>query len=214
MREAFNGAFALSALVILWWMCFRVEGWVGCTCLEAWKVVKKSPIKMIPEIFWLYFFMFNPYLIDYIWLHFLCHSTCCWSEWGGSLCFFLVITGLLSWGLFVSMWRLRGMWVGWVAAWCYLCRCLCSPWQRRDLLGLSLIVWRSEPSPKFTTHRGSYQTWPDPNSGGFSRADWGQGRLDQMGPDETRLSRAAHHSVGSDRPPHGQVLVWSPPLSG
>lgn len=46
MREAFTGAFAPSD---------DDDGWVGCTCLEAWKVVKKTPIKIIPEIFWLYF---------------------------------------------------------------------------------------------------------------------------------------------------------------
>lgn len=47
---------------------------------------------------------------------------------------------------------------------------------------LSLIVWRSERSQKFTTHR----KWPDltwPNLGGFSEAEWGRSRLGQMEPD-------------------------------
>lgn len=125
-------------------------------------------------------------------------SSACWSE-GREVFFFFLITALLSRGFIVNMWGLRGMWLArWRCDAIWAAACLRpGSVERRWVPGLSLIVWWSERSQKFTTHRGSDLTWPDPAEAGLVK---------QIGPDGTRLGRI---SVRNDRPPHWAACAFA-----
>lgn len=106
-----------------------------------------------------------------------------------------VMTGLLSRGLFVNVWRLGGMWTGRGAAGCYLCRRLSLPWQRRDPLVAGAVAHCVEIREIPTIH-STQRKWPNltwPNLGGFSEAEWGQSRAGQTEPDWA----GAHLSVSA-----------------